>query len=56
MHSDLIDAKLAVALSLQLHCSQVGPHLRDPVPMGTFFSFGSPLGPHFSSKVPIFSI
>ena len=32
---------------LGLHCSQVGPHLRDPVPMGTFFSFWVPIGSPF---------
>ena len=26
-----------------MHCSHMGPHLRDPVPMGTFFSFWVPI-------------
>ena len=25
------------------HCGHTGPHLRDPVPMGTFFSFWVPI-------------
>ena len=29
------------------HCSHMGPHLESRVPMGTFFSFWVPLGPHF---------
>ena len=42
---------------LDTHCGQVGPHLRDRVPMGTFFSFWVPNGDSpFFFKVPIFFI
>ena len=42
----VIDLVLSVAdahYGDYFHCSQVGPHLRDPVPMGTFFSFWVPI-------------
>ena len=32
---------------LYLHCAHMGPHLGDPVPMGTFFSFWVPIGSPF---------
>ena len=34
----------------EVHCAHMGPHLGDPVPMGTFFSFWVPI---FGAKFTI---
>ena len=38
----------------QIHCAHMGPHLGDPVPMGTFFSFWVPIGSPFLFQGPHF--
>ena len=35
-----------------MHCGHMGPHLGDRVPMGTFFSFGVPIGSPFLFQGP----
>ena len=38
----------------EVHCAHMGPHLGDPVPMGTFFSFWVPIGSAFLFQGPHF--
>ena len=46
--------ELLKVTSSELHCSPKGPYFRDRVPIGTFSTFGVPIGSLFIFQGPYF--